>query len=691
MNQSNCNHFILTTIILLSTTLLAYAQKKEFKAKYGKISGEEIKMTAYKGDPEAAAVVLFDIGNVYYNYNENLGWVQIQERHKRIKIFKKEAYEYANISLPLFGDEKLDALKGVTYNLEGDKLVETKLNDENIFTEQLTKRVSVKKFNMPAVKEGSIIEFKYTIRDENAFFLPEWTFQDLIPTQWSEYEASVPEAISYRKMSFGNIPFVINESKNDAGTFTVTLKERSEGMVTSTSFENAKVRYNKNVMHFAQANIPALKLEKYTTSPRDHLSRIIFEINAVYKVSYNYIGSEYVMNNTIPQTNTFTWEAIAKEMYEDIFEKWVEQDKYLEETVINNAKSKETQKEKVAVVADYFDKNFQSGDYNSIFPSQSLKEFVNKHKGTPTDINLLFISYLKKVGLNAAPVMISTQKHGTIISFYPNYFAFDKVITCVSIDDKETFVDASMLKLPIGLMPMEDTNDKGLYIQDNKTFKWVNLENKFQHRFATHCNLKIEKDGLLNGAITVSSSGYIADKYRTIYKNGKEETLYKEILKEMAEDATLTNKKIENIDNFQEPNIKMSFDIKTPSFVNVGENKIYLSPVLAFVNNEHRFKDTERHFDVHLPYLSEQISNYTYNIPDGYKIESAPKSAKISFGDNGIIFEYILDNSNENQIKLNIKYKEKATLFSVEEYKGLRDFYNQIIAKISEQVVLAKI
>lgn len=689
MNRTNLKHLFLNSLFLICVTVTLFAQKKGPKVKFGKLSEEEIKMTSYKEDTEAAAVVLFDKGSIYYSYINN-DWVQIQERHKRIKIFKKEAYDYANIVVPLYGDEKIEDIKGITYNIENDKVVETKLSNDNIFTEQLAKRIAIKKINMPSVREGSIIDIKYTIRDNNAIYIPEWRFQDLIPTQWSEFEANVPDFVTYRKMGFGQEAFVINENKTEVASFSVTFRTRSDGFVTTSEVQNEKVRYTNNIMHYAQEKVPALKLEKYCPSPKNYLSRIIFEISAVYNTDFNYMGGEYVMTNKLPRTNTFTWSAIAKEMYKESFEDWIENNKNVDEVVINSAKSKPTDKEKLQTIIDYFDKNFQCGTYHSAFPSQTPKECISKHKGSATDINLLFISYLKKVGLKTAPVMISTKGHGKIITFYPNFFAFDKVITCVTLDEKETLIDASTLKLPIGLIPMEDLNGEGLLMTDESNTKWINLDNKILTRLVTSSILEIKKDGTLNGAVNVTNTGYFANKLREEYKQGNEEALFKGILKDMAEETTILNKTLENVDKWQESNMKTIFDVTSSAYINAAGDKIYLSPLLSFPDNEHKFKETERKLDIDLPFPCEHILNYTYMIPEGYKIESLPKSMKVTLDDSVLSFDYILDASSQNQIKINIKYKQKKTYFQAEEYGDLREFYNKVIAKLGEQVVLTK-
>jgi hypothetical protein len=508
----------------------------------------------------------------------------------------------------------------------------------------------------------------------------------LIPTQWSEFEAEVPEFVSYRKMSLGHEALVINEAKTESASFNVTFRTRENDRVSATEVHNERVRYNKNVMHFAQEKVPALKLEKFSSSHHDYLSRIIFEVNAIYNTDFSYVGTEYVMTTGMPKSNTFTWNSIAKEMYEEIFSTWVEQEKHLDVKVVENAKTKATETEKAQAIIDYFDKNFQINEYNYIFPSQTVRDCATSHKGSATDINLLFISYLKKVGLKAYPVMISTKEHGRVISFYPNYFAFNKVLSCVVLDNKETLIDAAILKLPLGLIPSEDLNDEGLLIQDKNNARWIKLENKVASRFATYSNLTINKDGTLKGAMSISSSGYLAEAHRNTYKNGNEAAYFKEVLKEITEDATFTNKKLENMENWQEPNLKVTFDISTTSFINVAGDK-----TLSFANNEHQFKEAERKYDIYLPYTSEQILSYSYTIPEGYKIEALPKSTKLALDENGIMFDYIVDNTTANQLKINVKYRVKKVHFLVEEYTDLRNFFNQIIAKLGEQVILTKI
>jgi len=48
---------------------------------------------------------------------------------------------------------------------------------------------SQKKFAFPNVREGSIIEYKYTMVSPYIFQLDDWKFQYEIPVKWSEFTA----------------------------------------------------------------------------------------------------------------------------------------------------------------------------------------------------------------------------------------------------------------------------------------------------------------------------------------------------------------------------------------------------------------------------------------------------------------------------------------------------------------------
>jgi hypothetical protein len=135
-------------------------------------------------------------------------------RHFRAKIFKNTGYHLASNNIILFhstnGKEQLTSLKGRVYNIENGKVVESELEKEMINEQEIDNKNTEKKFTLPNVREGSIIEYQYSIISDFVS-LPEWRFQSEVPALWSEYRVSYPEYFYYKQLQKGYLNFDINE------------------------------------------------------------------------------------------------------------------------------------------------------------------------------------------------------------------------------------------------------------------------------------------------------------------------------------------------------------------------------------------------------------------------------------------------------------------------------------------------
>ena len=118
------------TLLLATVSFCSLAQESPY-AKFGKISLQTLHQKEYAIDSSAKAVVLSDIGEASIEGNSK-GWFSVHTtRHKVVHILSKSAYDEANVEVSLYTDgedeERLEDLKAVTYNSEGGKVTETKL------------------------------------------------------------------------------------------------------------------------------------------------------------------------------------------------------------------------------------------------------------------------------------------------------------------------------------------------------------------------------------------------------------------------------------------------------------------------------------------------------------------------------------------------------------------------------------
>ena len=85
----------------------------------------------------SGAVILADIGDIHFVGNERSWFSYVFQRHTRIKILNKKAFDLATVRIslyrPLEDPEKLDKVVASTYNLENGQVTEVRLDKKDIF------------------------------------------------------------------------------------------------------------------------------------------------------------------------------------------------------------------------------------------------------------------------------------------------------------------------------------------------------------------------------------------------------------------------------------------------------------------------------------------------------------------------------------------------------------------------------
>ena len=645
-------------LAILFVACISYAQsKEELKVKFGKISENEIAMTAYEKDPDAPAVILFDKGYISW------GKFNSFERHLRIKIFKKEAYDKANFRIVFSrnSEEAVDALKASCFNMENGKLVETKATSDNIREEAINKYMDVKKVTVPGVREGSIIDIRYTIINPN---IQDWYFQDNIPTIWSEYEMLIPEFYYFTKIGQGNTPYTVNETKRESETF----------LGTNTTYSLFDYKW-------IQKDVPAIKSEKYMTSIEDYRTKLSFhleEIRPPGQIVRRVIG---------------TWEETAKKIMDDSdFGDFIDRKGAMKDEMATFITETMTPLEKVQAIYEYVGKNFEaeSFSFSSIYVSTNLKEMKRKRKVTTAEMNLIFLNMLTSLGIKANPVLTRSRDDGRIATTLAAMRRYNRVISYVKMDKDTFFVDASGYPQPMKLLPFNALSSYGVELLGKEKYMIVTPQSKVNTRRFSQAALSLNTEGVLSGDINFTYSGYDAFQHRQTIKDVGIDKFALSQVKELVADGKLESHKFENIETLSEAPMKGTVKLTTSAYVNKTDDKIYINPFLCFGEKENPFKAEERKFDVDYGAPRDAYYQLTLTLPDGYKIEELPKPARIQMPDATMKFEYLVD-IKDNKISINTKFIIKRSTFTPEEYSYLKQLYAQMLAKMGEQIVLTKI
>ena len=649
----NRTFFIIATLLILSSQL--FSQKAPMK--FGKISKEDLEMTVYDNDTVAEAVILCDYGISQMRYFKDKGFVLEFTNHTRIKILKKEGLSFANINVRLYSaktnvDEGLNSVKAQTYNLEKGKITISKLSKKDIFEEDISKHWKAKKFALPNVKVGSVIEYKYTITSD-FFYIKPWYFQSSIPVVWSEYRTIIPDFYDFKHFLGRYLSPDISESN-------------------STSASDIGIgAYYVNTNRYVFKEIPAFRNEDYITTPNDYLAKIEFE-----HLSTKIPGQAI-------RTFTSTWDEICRKlMTRNDFGGSLNRHGIVKE-MAEQIKQDGTNMQKVTEAYEAINKNIKWNGANGVYVENTLRSALNDGEGNAAEINLLLINLLRAIGIESHPVLLSTRSHGIVNKYFPKQSSFNYVVALAKVDGEDILLDASRNFLAPGNLPFDCINGEGMIVT-NGVVQWINLRSSELFRKYTTVLMNINEDGI-NATINKRVLGLSARSLRSaIAKDGKDK--YVENYIENKEDWVIDKIIIENEEEVAKPLVEKIY-ISEFSNIDTDGDIIYIPAIIVASDMDNPFTAETREYpiDFGVPINTTYILNFT--IPKGYKVEEVPENSMVALPEKAAQFVYKTQIQN-GSLQIYSQIKITKTLFLPEEYELLKEFYSHIIEKINEQIVL---
>jgi hypothetical protein len=153
-----------SVVVLVMINISVFSEDVEFDV--GKIKPEDINVNVCPIDSNAGAWIIGEFGSIDYRYNESTGFNLYFNYKVRIKILKNTEFSNATFIIPMYsysqGWEQI-TMEGYTYNLENGKIIKSKLSKDSRFEEIINKNRKEIKVTLPNVREGSVIDFEYTI------------------------------------------------------------------------------------------------------------------------------------------------------------------------------------------------------------------------------------------------------------------------------------------------------------------------------------------------------------------------------------------------------------------------------------------------------------------------------------------------------------------------------------------------
>lgn len=631
-------HIIMLSFVLVFSFSI-YSQEYE----WGEITDEEFAMTSIEEDPDADAVILFDIAQISITPDFELNF----KRHVRIKILTEEGKEHANVNLYYPRKYDIYELEAQSFLPNGDDF---ELDDDNIFEESVP-YLHKKVFAIPGVEVGSVLEYRYELFSESIHYLQPWYFQNDIFTKLSEISVYLPTGFNY------------NAFKENTTNYDIEHYSAEDW----DPYQSGK-RTTKYI--WKGKNLPPIKSEPYMNNLEDYIAKLSFQL-----ISFK--------NRYVSYTFIKTWDDLANTVRDD-HTKLLDKDDGVAELKDSLITDSMQVNDKINILYDFVRKNIETISTDEFEPPEELLE--NK-KGDRVEKNLLLISLLRKAGIEAYPVLISTRKNGKFSPKLTQLRQFNHTIVCVNSGDKYLFLDTIDKNCPFGMLPVNSSVKKGFIIKDDKG-QVINISQaKLNNQVDINSIVNLKDDGEISVESNIKYEGYVALRERKSLNKTDEEEFIKEKLEDYFTDAEIDTFEISNNEELEKP-LEVFIKFRVKNYAQIIGDMIYLPPpfLAKFENNP--FTSKKRYFPVDYSYTYNSSQKTKINFPPSFTISEIPKKGKANMQKISFITIYFKD---QNSIEVNRRYRRRRDSVHHSEYQDLLNFYDRVVESDQSQIVFQKL
>ncbi|MBR7055349.1 MAG: hypothetical protein IKI26_11415 [Prevotella sp.] len=512
---------VLKIILLLVLPYLTAAAQSDVNMKFGKPTKEEMQMTVYEAEPEADAVVLCRLTDVEYTVQTSGFLVDYREKF-RIKVLKPNGARFAKVVIPyqvsmsvgnnvgglkisalalpfaaggssntyfegetgsmteeVFGtdaDESVEDIKAAAFNQEGSKVVKTTLKKTDIVKTKIDEHNYQMEFTVPNVKEGTVIEYEYTVHSQLFWELHDWYAQGEIPVVFAKLDMNIPNYLIFNIEDHG-----IQRLTYTCTVGTLNYKVESDPLAKP-------VWVNTNHYVYIGRNLMGMPKDDYVWNAQDYWAGITAELK------------QYRLQGMKQMDYAKTWDQIDEMVLtsDDLGMHLNDHSPLSDELKTAKVEEIADMRERVAAVYKLVMGKVKWNGKYALSPAPTL-ETLKKGEGSNADINLLLIQSLHDAGLNASPVMLRTRDLGMLPYNFPSVRKLSTFIVGVVMPSgKNIYLDASNKNGWLNMLPEVMLVERARLVQKGKS-QWANLQQESKAERSTVIDAKLSADGTLTG------------------------------------------------------------------------------------------------------------------------------------------------------------------------------------------------
>lgn len=652
---ASMNRFILCVAALVTMIIQMSAQTVTLNKRFGKVSKEELEMTEYKPDSAAVAVVLYENRNIQVDLSAGGAFVKDVDVHMRIKILKEEGTEWGDFSVMKYVSQSVPeivtGIEVVTYNLENDKVVPTKMSREFIYTEDVSSSFQKISFYAQDVKVGSVIEMKYSIHSDRFWEIDDVYFQKTIPVNWVESQVSIPGFFTFNKKLHGSLPVQYDSKLEPKNLFGY--------------------QYEMVVDKFVAVDLPAFKYEPYIYYPRQYFSFVTYDIRSLrlpgmdtkyYGVSWDDVDNTYVNSQIMTR---FRAQCQFKEQVAALPEEG-------------------TDIEKIASAVSLVKDNVVWDEKYKVFP-EPVGQVVKARSGSNADINCLIAGCLREMGYTVDMVLIKMRSSGMLLDFQPERNPYDTFILRVTgSDGSQYYLDGGSPHGYINVLPPDLLVTNARLVRPNVPGEWVDLTRLTRNGTTMTVATTLTDDLRLSGEYTCKETGNTSYSTKESYSESDDEQDY---ISEIETDLAIEIDDI-TFGQMKEYSSSSQTEYKFHKDLDASGDFVYINPFLVKFHSADTFQSLQREFPIDFPFTYSLTYIFTFTIPDGYAVDQIPENRIFKFQPLASTARCSCT-VNGNTVQMVYNFSQNKMVCGPEYYQDIRSYW-KLLADIYDVVLVLK-
>jgi hypothetical protein len=421
--------------------------------------------------PDAGAMVLLDEAVVEVFPRSEHGFSEYT-RHTVVKILNERGHRYANVLIPYDDNSRVNDIRaravfsdGRTLTLTKNEIFDTNLYPEFIFYSD----DRAKRFTVPGVEDGCLIEFEWRKTIDNFSFWTRWDFQQPDPVLLSRYTVRCPNDWEIKWKSYG-----------------IEIKPEIEALPKGMKADHT----------WTAENLPPIR-EEAAMPPGD---------GSVAHLMFSSVGAK-------------SWKDIAA-WYHEICEGRMDPDHAIRSKVAELTagfpdprdrlkRLFEFVRDRVRYIAiEIGTGGFQPHDAPSVF---------KKRYGDCKDMTALIAAMAKVAGVTVRPVLISTWQNGELDTSLVSQAQFNHAIAVAELPDgSAVWMDATEKTCAFGELPWYDQDRLVFVVKGDSLGTFVRTQSSVTDdaRLSRSWNLTADSSGCGWGSVSMVFSGVLAGEMR---------------------------------------------------------------------------------------------------------------------------------------------------------------------------------